>query len=126
MYEIEIITSFSAAHQLREYQGKCEHLHGHNYRIHVTARAAAPGAGGMVMDFGELKRAANVVAEKLDHSFLNDIEPFDKIEPSAENIAAFMFHEIAREMGDQATKLHSVSVWESDSSRATFLRGEPL
>jgi 6-pyruvoyltetrahydropterin/6-carboxytetrahydropterin synthase len=125
MYEIEIITTFSAAHLLRDYRGKCEHLHGHNYRVHVAARAAAPGKGGMVIDFGELKRAANVVANRLDHTFLNDIEPFNEIEPSAENIAFFMFHEIAREMGEQADKLYSVSVWESDTSRATFFKSRP-
>jgi len=126
VYEVEIITSFSAAHRLRDYRGKCEHLHGHNYRVHVAVRAAAPGDGGMVIDFSELKRAAAAVTEKLDHTFLNDIKPFDEIEPSAENIAAFVFHEIAREMGDQAEKLYSVSIWESDTSRATFMRNVPL
>ena len=64
MYEVEIITGFSGAHRLREYKGKCERLHGHNYRIHVTARSASPGAGGMVIDFGDLKEAANRVIQR--------------------------------------------------------------
>jgi 6-pyruvoyltetrahydropterin/6-carboxytetrahydropterin synthase len=122
MYEVEIITSFSAAHRLREYQGKCERLHGHNYRVHIIARADRPGPGGMVIDFGELKEAAASVVEGLDHAFLNDIPPFVEIEPSAENIAAFIFDQVADRLGDKANLLHGVSVWESDSSRATYMR----
>lgn len=124
MYEVEIIASFSAAHLLREYKGKCERLHGHNYRIHVTARSETPGTGGMVMDFGDLKKATAEVLDRLDHSFLNDIEPFDKIEPSAENIAAVIFGEISEILGDSAPMLHRVSVWESDTSRASYIRDE--
>ncbi len=122
MYEVEIITGFSAAHRLMNYNGKCEHLHGHNYRVHVTAKASSPGEGGMVMDFGELKKAAVTVVEKLDHTFLNEVQPFDKVDPSAENIARFLFDEISKNLDDQADLLHSVSVWESDSSRATYLK----
>ena len=122
MYEIEIITSFSAAHRLREYKGKCEHLHGHNYRVHVTARSEAPGPGGMVIDFGDIKNAANKIMEKLDHSYLNDIAPFDVIEPSAENIAAHIFREIQTIAPAFSDMLHSVSVWESDTSRASYIR----
>ena len=74
------------------------------------------------MDFGDLKEAARPTLEKLDHSFLNDVEPFDRIEPSAENIAAFIFNEIEQKLGERATMLHSVSVWESDTSCATYMR----
>lgn len=125
MYEVEIIAGFSAAHRLTSYRGKCEHLHGHNYRIHVTARAPSPGDGGMVIDFGELKKVTGMVVERLDHTFLNEVEPFHTLDPSAENIAKFLFDEIGRHLDDRANLLHSVSVWESDSSRATFLRDTP-
>ncbi|MEW6352546.1 MAG: 6-carboxytetrahydropterin synthase QueD [Thermodesulfobacteriota bacterium] len=121
MYEIEIITTFSAAHRLREYKGKCERLHGHNYRVHVTVRADKPGPGGMVIDFGDLKAATNQVLETLDHSYLNDIAPFDVIEPSAENLAAHIFEAVTVRLGDSAGRPYSVTVWESDSSRATFI-----
>ncbi|MCX5861192.1 MAG: 6-carboxytetrahydropterin synthase QueD [Desulfomonile sp.] len=124
MYEVEIIAAFSAAHRLRDYNGKCEHLHGHNYRVHVSVRASQTGRCGMVIDFGDLKKASSRVLERLDHSFLNEIEPFVEIEPSAENIAAFLFSEIARELDHQAIMLYSVSVWESDTSRATFFRAD--
>jgi 6-pyruvoyltetrahydropterin/6-carboxytetrahydropterin synthase len=122
MYEVEITSSFSAAHRLRDYNGKCEQLHGHNYRIQVAARADLLGSGGMVIDFVDLKKALNEILERVDHKYLNDIVPFDKIEPSAENIARFLFDEIAKDLGPQGTLLYSVSVWESDTSRATYVR----
>lgn len=122
MYEVEIVTGFCAAHLLRDYKGKCEHLHGHNYRVHVTARSAALGPGGMVIDFGDLKSVAQEVVTRLDHAFLNEIAPFDRIEPSAENIAAYLYEEIFRGLGSQSHLLHSVSVYESDTSRATFIK----
>ncbi|MDQ7784962.1 MAG: 6-carboxytetrahydropterin synthase QueD [Desulfomonilaceae bacterium] len=125
MYEVEIMTGFSAAHLLRNYNGKCERLHGHNYKVTVTARASSPGESGLVIDFGDLKRAANAAADKLDHRFLNEVPPFDAIEPSAENLAHYLFEEIAHELGDHAGMLHRVSVWESDNSRATYLRDVP-
>lgn len=125
MYEVEIISGFSAAHRLTNYNGKCEHLHGHNYRVHVAARAKSPGDGGMVIDFGDLKTATSAIVERLDHTFLNEVEPFDKIDPSAENIAKFLFDEIGKYLDDRADLLHSVSIWESDSSRATYMRDAP-
>jgi 6-pyruvoyltetrahydropterin/6-carboxytetrahydropterin synthase len=122
MYEVQIVSGFCAAHRLRDYKGKCEHLHGHNYRVQVTARSAALGSGGMVMDFGDLKQAANEVLQRLDHTYLNDIPPFDQIEPSAENIAAYLFQEISTNLVEQADLLYSVSVYESDTSKATFIK----
>ncbi|MBM4327794.1 MAG: 6-carboxytetrahydropterin synthase QueD [Deltaproteobacteria bacterium] len=124
MYEVEVTAGFSAAHRLRDYKGKCEKLHGHNYRVMIVARTNELSPGGMVIDFVELKKVAGATLERLDHSFLNDLEPFDRIEPSAENIAAFLFQEIARGLGDRGGLLHSVSVWESDTSRAAFIRDE--
>jgi 6-pyruvoyltetrahydropterin/6-carboxytetrahydropterin synthase len=122
MFEVEITTNFSAAHRLRNYNGKCERLHGHNYRVEVTARADAPREDGLLIDFGELKSITGSVLEKLDHAYLNDVPPFDTIEPSAENISAHIFHEVSRELGERGGLLYSVSVWESDTSRATFIR----
>ncbi len=123
MYEIEIISSFAAAHSLRQYKGKCERLHGHNYRVHVTARSSAPKSDGMVMDFGDFKGVTNGILDQLDHRFLNEIKPFDEIEPSAENVAAFIFREIEQGMKERGHLLHSVGVWESDTSVARYIRG---
>jgi len=125
MYEVEIVGGFSAAHRLRNYRGKCEHLHGHNYRVHVIGRSKVLDQGGMVLDFGHLKKVLSSILERLDHSFLNDLPPFDEMEPSAENIAWFLFSEMERELETHGALLHSVSVWESDTSRATFVRDQP-
>lgn len=122
MFEVEITTGFSAAHRLRNYNGKCEQLHGHNYKVQVCARAPEVGKGGMVIDFGELKRAAAEVLDTLDHRYLNEIEPFDSTEPSAENIARHLFDEIARHLDAEGDNLYSVTVWESDGSRATYTK----
>jgi 6-pyruvoyltetrahydropterin/6-carboxytetrahydropterin synthase len=124
MFEVEIKTGFAAAHKLREYKGKCERLHGHNYGVHVRVRSAVPGPGGMIIDFGDLKRIAAGVLERLDHAYLNEIPPFDEIEPSAENLAAHIFEQIDHELSANGKKgaLHSVSVWESETAVATFFR----
>jgi 6-pyruvoyltetrahydropterin/6-carboxytetrahydropterin synthase len=122
MFEVEVTAVFSAAHRLRDYNGKCERLHGHNYRVQAAARSAAPKSGGMVIDFTELKKSLNAVLDILDHNYLNDIKPFDDIEPSAENLAAFIFERMEEQLGGDGRMLHSVSVWESDTSRATFIR----
>jgi 6-pyruvoyltetrahydropterin/6-carboxytetrahydropterin synthase len=122
MFEVEVTAGFSAAHRLRDYNGKCERLHGHNYKVQVAARSAAPTSGGMVIDFGDLKKSLNTVLSTLDHRYLNDIKPFDETEPSAENLAAFIFEQMEVQMGDDALMLCSVSVWESDTSRATYTR----
>jgi 6-pyruvoyltetrahydropterin/6-carboxytetrahydropterin synthase len=122
MFEVEIISGFAAAHRLREYNGKCEHLHGHNYRVHVTARAPSTRSGGMVIDFITLKQVTKDAVDHLDHGYLNEIEPFDRLEPSAENLARYLFEEITAKLGDQGELVYSVSVWESDTSRAGYVR----
>lgn len=122
MYEVEITSGFAAAHRLRNYNGKCERLHGHNYKVAVAMRAEAPAEDGMVIDFTELKKATVSVLERLDHAYLNDIPPFDNLEPSAEHIAAHIFREIKKRLGIKGELLYSIAVWESDNSVARFLR----
>lgn len=122
MFEVEIISGFAAAHRLRDYKGKCERLHGHNYRVHVRVRSGALGSGGMIIDFGDLKKITADILERLDHAYLNDIPPFDRLEPSAENLAAHIFDQIDRELHTRGGGgiLHSISVWESDTAVATY------
>lgn len=122
MFEVEIISSFAAAHRLRQYKGKCERLHGHNYRVHVTVRDSSPKSDGMVIDFGDLKTTTNDIIEKLDHRLVNEIRPFDQIEPSAENLAKFIFDEIEQGLGERGHLLYSVGVWESETSVARYYR----
>ena len=93
-YEISVEKYFSAAHALREYKGKCERLHGHNWRVLVVVSGQKLDGVGMVMDFSELKKILEVALSNLDHSFLNEADPFDKINPTAENIAEYILNKI--------------------------------
>ena len=120
MFDLTIESQFSAAHQLREYKGKCENLHGHNWRVQVTVSSDKLNDIGMVIDFHELKAMANEVIHSLDHSFLNDVFPFTEINPSSENIAKWIFESLKKKLGSEPCNLSSVTVWENESSSATF------
>ena len=118
MFEIKVIENFNAAHRLRNYKGKCEKLHGHNWKVEACV-AGSTDKSGMVLDFSELKIKLKEALKKLDHNYLNDIEPFKKINPTSENIARFVYEELSGAMGRKA-KITSVSVWETDTSCATY------
>lgn len=120
MYELMIESQFSAAHQLRGYKGKCEALHGHNWRVQVTVSSDKLDDIGMVIDFHELKAITNEVIASLDHSFLNEVFPFTEINPSSENIAKWIFETIKKKMGNKAVNISSVTVWENETASATF------
>lgn len=125
MYEISRDHSFSAAHQLEGYGGKCESLHGHNWRVRISARAETLDHLGMVMDFKVLKGALDKVLDELDHKMLNEVAPFDTINPSAENIARFIAEQIDRDVTDDQVRIHRCEVWESGGSRATYFLSQP-
>ncbi len=120
MYELTIESHFSAAHQLREYKGKCEKLHGHNWRVQVTVSSETLNEIGIAMDFNELKKIANECVSALDHSFLNDVFPFTEINPSSENIAKWLYDTIKKRVAGKNTSLASVTVWESESASSTY------
>lgn len=117
MYEVRIESGFAAAHRLTHYHGKCERLHGHNYKVRVWACGDTLDSGGMLVDFGVLKSALAEVVNLLDHSDLNEIGEFEG-DPSAERIARFIFDRIASANPD--IPLASVEVFESDSSMARY------
>ena len=94
MYQLSVEKHFDAAHFLRGYQGKCEALHGHRFRVVAKVQAKQLDSTGMAYDFTELKKHLNAILERLDHSCLNDIPPFDRINPSSENIAATIYNEL--------------------------------
>jgi 6-pyruvoyltetrahydropterin/6-carboxytetrahydropterin synthase len=121
MYELKIISQFAAAHCLREFKGKCEQLHGHNWKVEVHLQADALDRTGLVKDFGEIKEATVEVLNGLDHSYLNDLPPFNQENPSSENIARFLFDELSRRLNDARIRVTKVSVWESDTSCASYL-----
>jgi len=116
-YEISVEKYFSAAHALREYKGKCERLHGHNWRVLVVVGAQKLNSIGMVMDFSELKKMLEIAFSNLDHSFLNETEPFDKTNPTAENIAEYILNKIKAQL-PSGVLAQKVCVWESEASCA--------
>jgi len=120
MYEVSRECHFSAAHQLRGYGGKCEALHGHNWRVRISARARELDHLGMVVDFKHLKNAMGRILDDLDHKMLNDVEPLLEINPTAENLARFIAEEMDRQISDSRVTVHRCEVWESDGSRATY------
>jgi 6-pyruvoyltetrahydropterin/6-carboxytetrahydropterin synthase len=121
MYEVAVYTYFSAAHNLRGYQGKCEELHGHNWKVSVQIGAEKLDQLGMVVDFKELKEELNKIIQKLDHKYLNNVPPFDRLNPSSENIAHYIFQELKKAINSERIKVIKVSVWESENSKAIYL-----
>jgi len=121
MFEVTIEQTFAAGHALRNYHGKCENVHGHNYRCQVTLEGAELDHTGLLMDFVALKKTLQLVIDRLDHQWLNDFPPFDVLNPSAENIAKYIYDEVNKGIGGQAdVRLGSVKLWETDTSSATY------
>jgi 6-pyruvoyltetrahydropterin/6-carboxytetrahydropterin synthase len=124
MFEVSVEAGFAAAHQLRNYRGKCENLHGHNYKVRVTVQGQELNSIGLLADFTELKAALREISESLDHKFLNEIPPFTEINPSAENVAKYICDRLQvslREGGSEVpVTIAEVKVWETDTSTATY------
>ena len=118
MFEICVEHTFAAGHALRNYHGKCENVHGHNYRVQVSIEGVDVDENGLLYDFSDLKRRLRQVSEYLDHQFINDLKPFTEVNPSAENIARFICDEIQKDL--KAATISSVKVWETDTSCAIY------
>ena len=121
MFEVMIERNFSSAHQLRGYKGKCENLHGHNYKIEIYARGRELDNIGLLVDFGELKTAADEVVQYLDHRNINELPPFDvELNPSAENLARYILERVAARVGDERVRIYKVRCFETPTSVATY------
>jgi 6-pyruvoyltetrahydropterin/6-carboxytetrahydropterin synthase len=121
MFEVTIEQTFAAGHALRNYHGKCENVHGHNYRCQLTVEGRELDQTGLLIDFVLLKRVLQSVVDRLDHQWLNDLPPFDLLNPSAENIAKFIYDEVSKGIGGgNDMRLGSVKLWETDTSSATY------
>ena len=122
MYEVSVDETFSAGHALRGYKGKCENVHGHNYKVRVTLAGKELDSVGLLYDFVHLKQVIQVVIGSLDHRFLNDFAPFDSINPSAENIALYIYDETSKQMKqtENGAGISSITVWETDVTAATY------
>ena len=120
-FEVMIERNFSSAHQLRGYRGKCENLHGHNYKIEIYARGKELNNIGLLVDFVELKEAADDLVTYLDHKNLNELEPFvTEQNPSAENVARFILKRLAARIDDDRVQIYKVRCFETPTSVATY------
>ena len=120
MYEVTVKTGFSAAHQLRLYDGKYENLHGHNWSAQVTVEADGLDAMGVGIDFVKLKQMVEEILGKLDYQNINEIPPFDKLNPSAENIARWLFLELKQQVSTQTTRVKRVEIYEMEGCGASY------
>ncbi len=122
MWEITRDTVFAAAHQLRFTKGEGERLHGHNWRVKAVVRAAELDVHGFVLDFAELGTVLRAIVEPYEHAFLNEIAPFDDLNPTAENVARIVAEQLAAKLDDGRVKVVRVEVWEDDHSAAVYHR----
>ena len=121
MFEITIEETFAAGHALRNYRGKCENVHGHNYRCQVMVEGEQLDDIGLLVDFVELKRVVHSVLDRLDHTWLNEFPPFDVLNPSAENMAKYIYDEVTSGLGERkGVRIGSVRLWETDTASATY------
>jgi 6-pyruvoyltetrahydropterin/6-carboxytetrahydropterin synthase len=120
MYELKIISRFAAAHQLREYEGGCERLHGHNWKVEVFISGSKLKENGLLMDFKVIKEKTGKILDELDHRFLNDLEAFSSLNPSSENIARHVFTSLSRELNSEDIRVTKVTAWESESACASY------
>lgn len=120
MYQISVEQHFDAAHFLRGYHGKCEALHGHRFRVVVKIRASRVDDIGIAYDFAELKRHLGNILSRFDHTCLNDVPSFDKINPSSENIASTIYNELKLKLAGAPVSLSCVEVWESPQSGVAY------
>jgi 6-pyruvoyltetrahydropterin/6-carboxytetrahydropterin synthase len=121
MYELKIITEFSAAHNLRNFRGKCEALHGHNWKVEVVLSGKDLDDSGVVLDFAEVKAATGEIMSEIDHRYLNDLPFFMENNPSSENIARYIFHRLREKMDNDRIRIKRVTAWESQDACASYL-----
>jgi len=133
MYELTVIAGFAAAHNLRDYDGECERIHGHNWRVTAIVAAEKLDKIGLVLDFKVIKKGLTDILNTLDHRHLNDVEPFNIENPSSENIARYVFEELERfvdglgeKVAGQGVHVKNVMVWESDNAGATYYKEEKV
>jgi 6-pyruvoyltetrahydropterin/6-carboxytetrahydropterin synthase len=120
MFEVEITRNFSAAHCLRNYQGNCAKLHGHNWIVKVSAKSGGLDKIGIAVDFRKLKENLDEILISLDHNNLNDLPLFSDRNPTSENVAEFIFGRMSEKLNSHSVKISKVSVAESPDSSASY------
>lgn len=123
MYELIVERSFSAAHHLRDYEGVCARLHGHNYRVEVSVVGPELTSGGMLLDFGHLKALCDGVLGEMDHRCLNDLPAFAESNVTSENLARHIHQQVQAGLADTGLRVGYVRVWETDGQSAVYREG---
>ena len=123
MYEVTVEDSFAAGHYLRNYRGKCENPHGHNYKVRITLQGQDLDQAGLLLDFKELKQVMKPVIERLDHQMINEVAPFTTLNPSAENLARYFYDETNSTLKNSTSgrvSVKEVTIWETDTTTARY------
>ena len=122
MFEVTVEQTFAAGHALRNYKGKCENVHGHNFKVQVRIEGPSLDETGMLVDFIDVKNVMRKVIDRLDHQFLNEVPPFDEKNPSAENIAEYFYRQMTGRLKDTPVpvRISEVKIWETDIQSATY------
>jgi 6-pyruvoyltetrahydropterin/6-carboxytetrahydropterin synthase len=122
MFQVSVEETFSSGHALRGYKGKCENVHGHNYRVQVTLEGPQLDNIGLLVDFTELKQILRGIIKRLDHQFINDLEPFATVNPSAENMAKYFYDEVTSQLRSLPPGAHvtHTTIWETDTASARY------
>lgn len=120
MFEVGITEEFAAAHAIRDYNGPCERIHGHNYRVQVVVAGRETDPRGIVMDFRDLKAMVQAVIGELDHRLLNDLPVFENASPTSETLARYIYAQLCGPVKARGLQLRRVTVWETDRAWATY------
>ena len=122
MFEVSVEQTFAAGHALRNYKGKCENVHGHNYRVRITVQGDQLDSTGLLVDFLDVKGLIGGVVDYLDHQFINDLPAFRTLNPSAENLAKYFYDEATRKMNamPDGARITCITIWETDTASATY------
>jgi len=122
MFEVAVEQSFASAHALRNYKGRCENVHGHNWKVRVVIEGEKLDATGMLVDFLDVKSLLGEILDHIDHQFLNEIPPFDVVNPSAENIAEYFYQELSGKLAETPVpvRIREVKIWETEIQSATY------
>lgn len=122
-YMLKVVTDFAAAHALRDYAGECSQLHGHNWKVEVEVLARNLDETGMGMDFKAIRDHTKEALSRLDHRNLNEIKPFDAINPTAENIAAYLYRQLSDSLNGTRTQIAAVTLWETERACVRYTEG---
>jgi 6-pyruvoyltetrahydropterin/6-carboxytetrahydropterin synthase len=119
-YVLKILTDFASAHTLRDYPGDCNRMHGHNWKVEAEVTATRLDDIGMGIDFRDIKEATRGIAKRLDHRYLNDLEPFRDANPTAENIARYFFQELSKQINREHVTVNAVTLWETERASVRY------